>query len=90
MFLSSSNQSGTCMKTLVILVSSWRAQGHAAGFLKIKALFLKYMATKDAFLGSDVSWLIQIIMMVLGNFYNYRPLLFFMLNAKNNKSFINL
>jgi hypothetical protein len=39
------------MKTLIILVSSWRTQEHTAGFLKFKAVFLKYMAAEDAFLG---------------------------------------
>lgn len=52
----------------VVVVSSWRAQGHIAGFPKTKAFSLKCMATKDAFLASVASWLIQITMMTLGTF----------------------
>lgn len=37
-------------------------------FPKNQCFLSKYMATKDAFLGSGVSWLVQITMIMLGTF----------------------
>jgi len=65
--LAISKQSGIYTETSVTVVSTWRAQGYTAGFPKTKACSLKCMATKDAFLKSDVSWLNQIAMVMVRN-----------------------
>lgn len=79
--------SSLCTETWVIAVSSWRAQGHRAGFPKTKAFSLKCMGHKGCM--SGLCFLDYSI-----NSDNVRNLpttgLFFILSDKNNKSLVDL
>ena len=65
--LAISKQSDIYTETSVIVASMWRAQGYTAVFPQTKAYSLKCVATRHAFLKSDLFWLIQIAMMVVRN-----------------------
>lgn len=62
--------------------------GIQSRFSKNQSFALKCMATKDAFWGSGVSWLIQIMMMMLGA--SQVTGLFFVLHDEDTKSLLNL